>query len=95
VPAPAEAAPGEILLAVVHGADAEGWRSADARRCRLVKNAVGSGMRPRALAGVPDDVRMRATRAHVGDVIQESRDGRPGVLLWTGAAYVWVDLLSR
>jgi hypothetical protein len=91
-PAPAEATAGEILLAVVHGVDAEGWRSADARRCRLLKNAVGSGMRTRPLAGLPDAIRMSATRAHVGDVIEARRGGRPGVLLWTGAAYWWAGL---
>jgi hypothetical protein len=35
---------------------------------------------------------MRTYRAHTGDVIVSNRGGQPGVVLWTAAAYIWVDL---
>jgi hypothetical protein len=91
-PGPVEVAARDLLLAVVHGADVGGWRNPDARQCYLVKNAAGSGMRPRPLTGVPDAIRMRAIRSHIGDVIVARRGGGPGVLLWTAATYVWADL---
>ena len=91
-PAPVKVAAGDLLLAVVHGVDVGGWRNPDARQCYLVKNAVGSGMRRRPLAGVPAAIRMRVNRTHIGDVIVGSRGGEPGLILWTGAAYVWADL---
>ena len=82
----------DLLLAVVHGAFPGGWRNPDARQCDLVKNAVGAQMRARPLAGVPDAIRMRAIRSHVGDVIAARRGGQPGLVFWTGATYVWADL---
>ena len=91
-PEPVKVAAGDRLLAVVHGVDAGGWRNPDARQGYLVKNAVGSGMRPRPLAGVPAAIRMRAIRTHAGDVIAENRGGARGLIFWTGAAYVWADL---
>jgi hypothetical protein len=46
-------------------------------------------MRARPLSEIPDPVRMRVTRSHVGDVLALERDGVPGIVFWTGAAYVW------
>ena len=61
-----------------------GWRNPDARQCYLVKNAVGSRMQLRPLTGVPDAIRMRAIRSHVGDVIAVRRGGEPGLRLLDG-----------
>lgn len=80
---------GELVLAVVHGVDGGGWRSPGGMQGYLVKNAVGSGMRPRPLAGVPDGVRMRLNRPHAGDAIAAQRGDDAGLILWTGAAYAW------
>ena len=82
----------DVLLAVVHGVNGGGWRDRQAAPGGVVKNAVGSGLRPRPLGGVPPAVRMSVARAHVGDVIDTSRNGRPGVVVWTGAAYAWAAL---
>ena len=35
---------------------------------------------------------MRVNRTHAGDVIVGNRGGERGLILWTGAAYVWADL---
>jgi hypothetical protein len=34
---------------------------------------------------------MRTYRAHTGDIIESNRGGQAGVVLWTAAAYIWVD----
>jgi hypothetical protein len=91
-PEPVKVAAADLLLAVIHGAGAGGWRDPQALQGYLVKNAVGSGMEARPLSEVPAAVRMRATRTHAGDVIVEKRGGARGLILWTGATYVWADL---
>jgi hypothetical protein len=84
--------PGEPLLGVVHGVAGMPWRAPAERQAYLVRHAVGVRMRTRPLAAVPDAVRMQVARAHVGDVIALDRDGRAGLILWTGGAYAWFDL---
>jgi hypothetical protein len=83
---------GERLLAVVHGVGAVGWRDPEAGQRYLVRNAVTSGMRLQPLAGMPEDVRLRVIRSHVGDVIAGERGGEAGLVFWTGAAYAWAAL---
>ena len=38
---------------------------------------------------------MEVTRAHVGDVLVVGRGGKPGLIVWTGAAYAWVGFEDR
>ena len=83
---------GERLLAIAHGVAGASWKDAAERPCYLVRNAVGSGMRARPLSGLPPWVRMQVTRSHEGDVIVEERGRSRGLILWTGAAYVWAEL---
>jgi hypothetical protein len=90
-PEPVKISARDRLLAIVPGAAAGGWRDPDLRRGYLVKNAVGSSLKARPLAELPDAIRMRTYRPHTGDVIESNRGGQPGVLLWTAAAYIWVD----
>jgi hypothetical protein len=83
----------ERLLAIVHGVAGTSWGDgAVSRSGYLVRNAAGAGLRAVPLEKLPAEVRMRITRAHVGDVIAEQRAGRPGIVFWNGAAYVWADL---
>jgi hypothetical protein len=79
----------ERLLAIVHGVAGTAWREHVDRPRYLVRHAAGDRLRARALADVPDAVRMRVTRSHVGDVLALQRDGAEGIVFWTGAAYVW------
>ena len=91
-PAPAELAAGERLLAIVHGVAGSPWSDPAAPRpAYLVRHAVGASLRARPLSVLPAELRMRVTRAHVGDVIAARRDGRHGVVFWNGAGYVWAD----
>jgi hypothetical protein len=91
-PEPVKMSARDLLLAVVPGVAAGGWRNPDLRRGYLVRHAVGTGLRTRPLAELPDAIRMRTYRTHTGDVIVSNRGGQPGVVLWTAAAYIWVDL---
>jgi hypothetical protein len=91
-PEPVKVTARDLLLAVVPGAAAGGWRNPDLRRGYLVRNAAGSSLTARPLAELPDAIRMRTYRVHTGDVVVSNRGGQPGVVLWTAAAYIWVDL---
>lgn len=82
---------GDVLLAVIHGYGAGGWRNHEARQSYLVRNAVADQTRPRAaepagLAAGPGHPRLR------GHVILDAVPGRPGFLYWSGARYVWFPL---
>lgn len=86
-------APGERLLAIVHGVSGAAWSdAATGHPAYLVRHAAGSALRARPLAGLPAEVRMRVTRAHAGDVVAARRDGRRGLVFWNGGSYVWAEL---
>jgi hypothetical protein len=87
-------AAGERLLAVVHGVPQGGWRSPEARQSFLVRNAASGVLARRPLASLPAEVRLQIIRAHEGDVILTAGGAAPGVIAWTGAAYVWIELPS-
>jgi hypothetical protein len=82
-------ADGDVVLAVIHGYGAEGWRSAEARQAYLVRNAAGDGLAVRALGDAARDLSGTARARLRGDVIAGSLRGRPGFLYWSGARYVW------
>lgn len=88
-------AAGDLLLAVIHGAEPSGWRNPVARQCYLVKNAVGAAMHRRPLAALPAALRTRVIRLHAGDVIVADRPGGPGWIVWDGARYIWVAQPGR
>jgi FG-GAP repeat protein len=92
VPDPVTLTEADRLLAVVHGAGARSWRDPQAVPGFVLKNAAGSALRRRPLAGVPDAMRMKVARAHDGDVIAVDRDGAEGLIVWTGAAYTWAGV---
>jgi hypothetical protein len=83
-------APSDLLLAVVHGHKAEGWRNPAATQTYLLKNAVGAELRlvPRAEAQAARRAEGRAADL-TGDVIGETLGSEPGYLYWTGAKYAW------
>jgi hypothetical protein len=97
-PGPPPAAPRAIadeerLLAIVLGVAGASWGDATVTRSGyLVRNAAGAQLRAVPLEKLPAAVRMRITRAHVGDVIAEQRAGRRGIVFWNGASYLWADL---
>jgi len=79
----------DALLAIIHGAGAKGWRSAEAKQTFLLKNGAGSNMTVLAvkdLAARKGPAKLPLLR---GDTISETLDGKPGILFWTGAKYAW------
>jgi hypothetical protein len=85
-PAPAGLASGERLLAIVHGVVGRPWSDPTADRpAFLLRHASGAAVRAQPLADLPAEVRMRVTRAHVGDVVAP---GPGAIVFWNGAAYV-------
>ena len=81
-------APGDVLLAVIHGYESKGWRNPDARQTYLLKNAVGGEMRAKGGMDAQREIPKTTLRLH-GDIIQEKLGGASGFLYWTGAKYGW------
>ena len=79
---------GDVLLAVIHGYEAKGWRNPDARQTYLLKNAVGAEMKTKNGFEAQREIPKTTLRLH-GDIIQEKLGGASGFLYWTGAKYGW------
>lgn len=80
----------DLLLAVIHGYESEGWRNPEARQTYLLRNVVGNHLQtqsPRsALAALRNKTGVPRLR---GDVIAQTIKGESGFLYWSGANYVW------
>ena len=74
----------DLLLAVIHGIDREGWRNKMARQTYLLKNAVGN-----EFATQPGRELNKMLPRLRGDVIREKLDGTAGIIFWTGGRYAW------
>jgi hypothetical protein len=83
-----------VLLAVIHGYGAQGWRDAQARQTYLLKNAAGNRLtvapRRTALTAIKGT---SAPSVH-GDVIKMTTAGTAGFLYHSGASYLWYDSRS-
>ena len=75
----------DLLLAVIHGHEREGWRNALARQTYLLKDAVGEEFEKQSASQLTGSSLPRLR----GDVIREKLEGTPGIIFWTGARYVW------
>lgn len=90
-PEPTRVKQSDVLLAVLHGYGAAGWRDQRARQTYLLKNAVGNEMKAEKLADVLRTVRGKGALPRLrGDVISESMAGESGLLYFTGAKYAWL-----
>ena len=88
---PVQVINGDLLLAVIHGFEAKGWRDPWATQTYLLKDAVGDDLRvvPRKLVVTPmNEQKMPLIR---GDVIQQTHDGQSGFLYFNGGKYAWYD----
>jgi hypothetical protein len=95
-PPPVRVELSDTLIAILHGSGQNGWRAPEAIQTYLLKNAVGKDMTQQQ----PKTIRSQAKPAKNfpylrGDVIQETLDGKPGFLYYTGAKYVWYHTDSR
>jgi hypothetical protein len=73
----------DVLLAVIHGYQVEGWRNPAAAQTYLLRNAVGDEMQTRPARAAAGTGGLR------GDVIWETLSGETGFIYWTGAKYAW------
>lgn len=81
----------DVLLAVIHGYGANGWRDPQATQTYLLKNAVGSGMEARQAKDVATASQGKKLPRLRGDVIGEQIEGTLGYLYYAGATYSWYD----
>ena len=77
----------DLLLAVIHGHDREGWRNKLARQTYLLQNSVGNEFVKQTGRELSKD--NRALPSLRGDVIRETLNGTAGIIYWTGARYAW------
>lgn len=82
-PEPVVVRQGDVLLAVIHGYQVEGWRNPAAAQTFLLRNAVGDEMQTRPARTAAGTGGLR------GDVIWETLSGEAGFIYWTGAKYAW------
>jgi len=80
----------EMLLAVIHGHERDGWRNAMARQTYLLKNAVGEEFEKQSAKQISTG--SKSLPVLKGDVIREKLDGTNGIIFWTGARYAWHPL---
>ena len=81
----------DVLLAVIHGYGAEGWRDPQATQTYLLKNAAGSAMETHAGKDFVTANQGKKLPTLRGDLIGEMRDGKSGYLYYSGATYSWYD----
>jgi hypothetical protein len=81
----------DVMLALIHGYGANGWRDPQATQTYLLKNVVGSGMKShpvKEFAAMNQGKRLPRLR---GDVLGEMLQGKSGYLYFAGATYSWYD----
>src|SRR5437667_4388598 len=88
-PKSARAEKDEILLAVIHGAGGEGWRSAEAKQTYLLKNEGATTMTSQSLKDLQRAKEKQEFPQLRGDAITETINGKSGIVYWTGAKYAW------
>ncbi len=81
----------DVLLAIIHGYGAEGWRDPQATQTYLLKNAAGSAMEARAANTFISENKGKKLPTVRGDLISEMRGGKPGYLYYSLANYSWYD----
>jgi hypothetical protein len=89
-PPPVRVEMSDTLIAILHGYGQDGWRAPEAIQTYLLKNAVGKNMLQQEAKALINNVKLAKKLPRLrGDVIQETLDGKPGFLYYTGAKYVW------
>src|SRR5262249_52312113 len=86
-PAPISVQGNDVLLAVIHGHERDGWRDPLATQTYLLKNAVSKEFETQSAQQM--NAASKSLPLLRGDVIRESFDGSAGIIYWTGAKYAW------
>lgn len=79
------------LLAVIHGYGPEGWRDARSAQTYVLKDAAGERLKARAQKDARAEGEEGRRPRLLGDVIDETVEGRAGFLYYNGAHYLWYD----
>ena len=82
----------DVLLAIIHGNGATGWRDPEATQTHLLRDVVGTNLRTLPLKGAIKAYRgVRPFPTIYGDLIQQTLIGQSGFLHFTGGVYGWYD----
>ncbi|MCI0664164.1 MAG: hypothetical protein L0220_24160 [Acidobacteria bacterium] len=88
---PVQVTDGDLLLAVIHGFESNGWRDHWATQTYLLKGAAGDDLKvvPREqVVTAKNEQKMPLIR---GDVIAQTHGGQSGFLYFNGGKYAWYD----
>jgi hypothetical protein len=88
---PMQIAQNEMLLAIIHGYEQDGWRDSQATQTYLLKNALGQDVRAEKKSDVAAANQGVALPRSGGDMIGETLRGKSGYLYFNGAQYSWYD----
>ncbi len=95
-PPPVHVELSDTLIAILHGYGQNGWRAPEAIQTYLLKNAAGKNMTQQQAKTFINTVKLTKDFPRLrGDIIQETLDGKPGFLYYSGAKYVWYRTDSR
>jgi len=86
---PVRADKGDVLLAIVHGVGAQGWRNPEAKQTFLLKNSAGNSMSTQTVKDLQSSKDRTKLPPLRGDAIHEAIAGKSGLIFWTGAKYSW------
>ncbi len=81
----------ELLLAIVHGFGADGWKDPQATQTFLLKNAVGAEIEVQSAKAVVAARSGKALPTIHGDLISEVIRNSAGYLYFEGPTYSWYD----
>lgn len=81
----------ELLLAVIHGFGANGWRDPEATQTFLLKNSVGIDVKSKTKDEVANAAQGKPGPRVSGDLISQTLRGASGYLYYDGAQYAWYD----
>lgn len=82
----------DVLLAVIHGQEPEGWRNESARQTFLLKNVAGTDFAAESVKQLNETGKSASLPQLRGDVMREKLNGSGGIIYWTGAKYAWHPL---
>jgi hypothetical protein len=82
---------GDVLLAVIHGFEAQGWRNPEATQTYVLKDAAGELMKTREKKSVVRPGKRERLPRLWGDVIAQEIGGEAGFLYYNGAKYAWFN----
>ena len=81
----------ELLLAIIHGYGAKGWRDAEATQTYLLKNTAGLNARTVTRNELSSANEGKKLPRLVGDLISQDLRGKAVYLYFNGAQYSWYD----